>query len=490
MTFLRRSLAAGASVAALVATALAASPAHAAGLSITAVDQSRFPLVSVAVQGCSSSSGAPVFSVAENGTAVPRSAITAEDPNRTAAIALAIDASDSMKGAPLRDALNAAKTFVASKRSVDRVALYTFGRDAGVAQPLTADTAKLDASLGSVAVSAQQGTALYDAVRQASEDLSTAPGGRRVLVVLSDGGDSSSLTSLAGAVAAAHAADAVVYAIALQTAATRIGPLRQLASGTGGRLYQAAGSSEIQSIYGQIAQDLRATCRFTYTSTAHANGAIKLAVSTARAGTATRTFTLTHAPVVVESKADGSPVAKLMRGPYGRIGVVVAVGLVTLLIVMLLFAARPEPRLEKRIAAYTSIKRSEDESPRGSAFEALKALFASTDRVFEHLSYWKRLAVMIEQADIALRPAELFYLQIGGALIGGRDRRGAGRTRLPDAAAGRHRRRAAVHVRPPGGGEAAEDVRVAAPGRAPLGGRVAARGPLVLPGGDDHRQGG
>src|SRR5699024_4279060 len=64
-------------------------------------------------------------------------------------------------------------------------------------------------------------------------------------------------------------------------------------------------------------------------------------------------------------------------------------------------------------------KRADDGPRRGSAFEALKALFASTDRVFEHLSYWKRLAVMIEQADLALRPAELFYLQLGGALLGG-----------------------------------------------------------------------
>jgi tight adherence protein B len=324
-----------------------------------------------------------------------------------------------MKGAPLRDALNAAKTFVASKRPVDRVAVYTFGRDAGVAQPFTADAATLDASLGSVAVSAQQGTALYDAVRQASEDLSTAPGGRRVLVVLSDGGDSSSLTSLPGAVAAAHAADAVVYSIALQTATTKIGPLRQLAGGTGGRLYQAAGSSQISSIYGQIARDLRATCRFTYTSTAHADGPIKLAVSTAGAGTATTTFKLTHAPTVVQTKTNESAVAKLMRGPYGRIGVVVAVGLLVVLIVLLLFASMPEPRLEKRIAAYTSTKRVDDGPRRGSAFEALKALFASTDRVFAHMSYWKKLAVMIEQADLALRPAELFYIQLAGAVVGG-----------------------------------------------------------------------
>jgi tight adherence protein B len=112
-------------------------------------------------------------------------------------------------------------------------------------------------------------------------------------------------------------------------------------------------------------------------------------------------------------------VAKVLRGPYGRIGVVLAVGLLTLLIVLLLFASMPEPRLEKRISAYTSTKRVDDEPRRGSAFAALKALFASTDRVFAHLSYWKRLAVMIEQADLALRPAELFYLQLGGALIGG-----------------------------------------------------------------------
>jgi tight adherence protein B len=417
VTTVRRTFLAGASAAAALVAALGASPAHGAGLTVTGVDQTRFPLVSVAVQGCASTSGTPVFSVSENGTAVPQSAITAEDPNRTAAIALAIDASDSMKGAPLRDALAAAQTFVASKRTNDRVAVYTFGKVAGVAQPMTSDAASLNASLGSVAVSSEQGTALYDAVQQASDDLSTAPGGRRVLVVLSDGGDTSSTASLAAAVGAAHAADAVVYSIALQTAQTRVAPLRQLASGTGGRLYTAAGSGQIQAIYAQIARDLKATCRFTYTTTAHVDGPIKLAVSAKGLGTATTTFQLTHAPTVVTTKDDSSALAKLLRGPYGRAGIIAAVGLLTVLIVMLLFAASPEPRLEKRIAAYTSMKRTVEESPRGSAFEVLKALFTSTDRVFAHLSYWKRMASVIEQADLALRPSELFYLQLGAGLF-------------------------------------------------------------------------
>src|SRR5262249_55254442 len=198
---------------------------------VTGVDQSRFPLVSVTVQGCTSQSGAPVFAVTENGTTVPKSAITAEDPNRTAAIALAIDASDSMKGAPLAAALGAAESFVAAKRPVDRVALYTFGHDAGVAQPLTADGGALDGALHQVAVSSQQGTALYDAVQQASEDLSTSPGGRRVLVVLSDGGDNSSTASQAGALQAAPAAHAVGYALALKTAGTPLRPPRPPARG-------------------------------------------------------------------------------------------------------------------------------------------------------------------------------------------------------------------------------------------------------------------
>src|SRR5262249_21368729 len=95
------------------------------------------------------------------------------------------------------------------------------------------------------------------------------------------------------------------------------------------------------------------------------------------------------------------------------------VGLLTLLVILLLFSSRPEPRLEKRISAYTSIKRVAEGPRRGSALEAFKALFASTDRVFAHLSYWKRLAVLIEQGDLALRPAELFYIQLGAALVAG-----------------------------------------------------------------------
>ena len=62
-----------------------------------------------------------------------------------------------------------------------------------MAQPLTADTGALATALAGLGIDAVQGTALNDAVVTGVRALATAPvASRRVLIVLTDGNDSSS----------------------------------------------------------------------------------------------------------------------------------------------------------------------------------------------------------------------------------------------------------------------------------------------------------
>ena len=182
---------------------------------------------------------------------------------------------------------------------------------------------------------------------------------------------------------------------------------------------------------------------------------------------------------------------ELLRGPYGRIGVVAAVGLVTLLIVSLLFAANPGPRLEKRISALhvgqADGGRGEPrQRPRGLE-GASRSRPTGSSRTCPTGSGWRRPS---SRPTCALRPAELFYVQLGAAVLGGlvatvldRPRRASPWWSRWSAA-----RAPFLYVRRTAG-EAPQDVRVAAPRRARLDRRVAAGRPLVRPGGLDDRQG-
>ena len=91
----------------------------------------------------------------------------------------------------------------------------------------------------SLSTDAEIGTALYDAVELSVARLQRMSNSTRILVLLTDGRDRGSRSTLAKATASAQRANVIVYAIAAGAGADRA-PLAQLASATGGRLFDAS----------------------------------------------------------------------------------------------------------------------------------------------------------------------------------------------------------------------------------------------------------
>src|SRR6185369_8451484 len=121
--------------------------------------------------------------------------------------------------------------------------------------------------------SAARGTALYDAIVSASRGLAGQPG-RKALIVLSDGYDTSSSASLAAAVETAQRADALVYAIrfldrgifAFEVPESKGGSpvpregrkaLERIAQETGGGYFDLSAAETLDKIYGRIEDQLR-----------------------------------------------------------------------------------------------------------------------------------------------------------------------------------------------------------------------------------------
>ena len=143
----------------------------------------------------------------------------------------------------------------------DAAALYTFNWEVREQQPYTRDLRALDARLK--LLHGEAGTAMYDAIYLGAQRLEMRKG-RKVIVVVTDGGDTGSKVDLHKALEAAQLADAVIYAIVVMPitndAGRNIGgehALEFMAKGTGGRTFMPSIGAELDKAFTSIITELR-----------------------------------------------------------------------------------------------------------------------------------------------------------------------------------------------------------------------------------------
>ncbi len=194
----------------------------------------------------------------------------AQDASVPLSVILVVDVSGSMAGAPIEAARAAATQFVASLAPADQAALYSFSSTVNVVVPLTADRSQLNA--GIAGLQAFGPTALYQAVEASVFAAVQAPGGRKAIVLLSDGkNDSAGSTSTAPAsIVAARAAGVPVFGVGLGDPDDAY--LQLLADETQGA-YQRASTGGLGDVYGRIATLLRSQYIVTMRATGAADGA-------------------------------------------------------------------------------------------------------------------------------------------------------------------------------------------------------------------------
>ena len=155
----------------------------------------------------------------------------------------------------------AANLFGKGSHPGDRMAVMKFSE--GV--DLLADFTRSEKTIGRALdkLKPQTGTSLYDAVLLAAEELEGRPG-RRVVVLITDGGDTTSYSTYPQALEAAQAADAVIYALTVLPVRADAGrntggehALELLARNTGGVSFVEAGQQELDSAFDEILENLR-----------------------------------------------------------------------------------------------------------------------------------------------------------------------------------------------------------------------------------------
>ncbi|WP_263354481.1 VWA domain-containing protein [Acidicapsa acidisoli] len=180
-------------------------------------------------------------------------------------LVLAIDTSGSVhKDLPLEQ--DAARKFVhALLRGQDQISLLEFATDVRQVVPFTNQANRIDRGLASLR--GGPATALYDAIYLASENLArqTASGrpGRKVLVLVTDGGDTANTVTYAEALEKALRGEVMVYSIIdvpIEASAGRDTggehALITLAEQTGGK-YFYANTGGLDKAFAQVSEDLR-----------------------------------------------------------------------------------------------------------------------------------------------------------------------------------------------------------------------------------------
>lgn len=184
-------------------------------------------------------------------------------------IALAIDTSlSTRRDLPLEQA--SAKHFAhAILRPVDALSVYSFSEVVQeTTRGYTSDLKRVDEGIEHLRVGAA--TALYDAIYLASRSLDRRKG-RKVEVLITDGGDTISKIDYKEALRAAEEAEAIVYSIIIvpieSSAGREIGgehALIQLSEDTGGKYYYATSTGQLDEAFHKISDELRTQYLLAY----------------------------------------------------------------------------------------------------------------------------------------------------------------------------------------------------------------------------------
>ena len=218
--------------------------------------------------------GAPIgnltkddFAISEDG--VPQKiAVFNKESQLPLSIVLAVDTSSSTRK-DIRLELEAARRFIHSIiRPQDVVALFAFATDVREITTFTSKMRQVDNAINAVEVGGA--TSLYDAIYLAGKALMNREG-RKVLVLITDGGDTASSIGYREALRAAQQSEALVYSlidVPVEASAGRNTggehALIQISNDTGGKYYYASNIEQLDKAFEQISDELRTQYLLAY----------------------------------------------------------------------------------------------------------------------------------------------------------------------------------------------------------------------------------
>lgn len=441
---MRRHLALGllALLLAVPGTAAAQDATEAAPLGLEVLDARLHPdiqiIVSLPAGMVDSTLDESAFTVTENGVPVPTR--VAPVPTEGLDVVLLMDTSGSMRGAALTSAKGAADAFVAQMPAEVGVAVVAFGAEAKVVSPFGAERSDTLSAIGSLVARGE--TALYDGLVAGTALFADTTGNRRVVVMLSDGGDTVSSGTLEDAIVALLSKDVRFYAVELQTSENDHEPLARLGAASDGRVVPAGDPDALDGIFGEVAASIVSQYVINYRSPSFGDTNIAVTVAGASGALAAIAQRVSYPaappppppppgdpvpepevlpePVVVQPSPE--PLPPLPTEPIvlgwlaSRDAMLLGVGALFLAFLGLAwYAGRGGRRVTLAAADAKAILRTKDASMLSRATNSV-AGFA--ERTLERRGRRGQLESALEAAGMTLRTGEFVVLVSAGALTG------------------------------------------------------------------------
>jgi tight adherence protein B len=335
--------------------------------------------------------------VRENGEIVEGASVTpAGEEAGQSAVVLVIDASRSMRGDAIQGAVNAAKAYVAQRNAFQQVAVIAFNNGWSVLLPFTTNQDAIDAALSTPPTLAN-GTKIFDAVGAAVDLLEQAKIPAGSIILLSDGVDTGSATSLESVAKSATDARIRVFSVGLQGARFRPDALRSLAARARGEYSDAESADQLAPIFDRLGERLAGEYIIRYRSGAQAGEKVHVSVTVdGLEGVATNVYI---------SPSQGS----MPEGPYHRslaetflhsAGSMVAASVVSALLLAfaLILLLRPRSRsVRARMGEFVSVA-----PPDEKAAQRRADVIALAEKSFEQAKWWARFKEELEIAGIRM----------------------------------------------------------------------------------------
>jgi tight adherence protein B len=413
-------LAAALALAAALSAGAVAATTKAGSIRITQAAGARFPDRAYIVSlPAGRRLGASDVTVLEDGKPVSDVRVTpaGEANSRQFGIVLAIDASESMAaGGAITSALEAARAFATHKAPAQRLAVLLFSKKVVVRLPFTADQARIQAALVKTP-KLLYGTRIYDAVDSGIAMLKRAQITAGSVIVLSDGSDLGSATTLYGAAQHARDAHVRVFTVGLKSRFYDRTALRQLAANAGGVSAEAGTPKQLRAIYDALGSQLARDYLVRYRSFAQPNRPVAVSIKVkgaASAATSGYRSPRLALPAVV-SQPYHEPVGRRIwtSGWTMLVIALIAAGLVAVVIVSVV-RQFPHGAVRGRIAEFVSLPGA-GEGRRPSAVLTTRVL-AGTERAFGRTQWWAAFKRDLEIAQIRVAPAQIVVLAVLGTV--------------------------------------------------------------------------
>ena len=340
--------------------------------------------------------------VRENGSPVRDVRVMpAGEAATTFGVVLLIDASDSMRGRPFRDAVTAARAFVAGKNPREEIGVIAFNQRPHVLlSPTSDDTALRDALARPPRLA--NGTHIYDAVARALLLLEQAKVASGAVVLLSDGTDTGSALTEGALAKRAKAKHVRIFTVGLRSHDFAAAPLRRLALDTNASYTAARSTQDLERIYSTLSEQLASEYLVEYRSSARPRSRVHVTIEIKNLGAGSAVYT------AGTPRGLGPYHRSLLERFWNSVASMIFIGLLGMLLAAAAVVAllhRPPPVLVHRLSEYLSFDEAGEQQEKRPLLS--ERLLSGTERSLSKTRWWARFEEELEIAGVKVPPAQI-----------------------------------------------------------------------------------